>query len=50
MTLIRRLRRARSGHSNVTFCDACGQVCDGTCRAKSVRGRAELSALMLRRP
>ena len=38
-----RIRGARTRWlAGVTFCDACGQVCDAACRANAVRERARV--------
>jgi len=44
MKLIRRLHAALTDRGTITFCDACGQVCDGRCRADALRERARSTA------
>jgi hypothetical protein len=39
MALLRRLHAALTNPGRVTFCDACSQVCDVTCRANAQRQR-----------
>jgi hypothetical protein len=49
MNLVRRLRRALIDRGTITFCDACGQACDGLCRAEALRQQARSTAMLLPR-
>ena len=49
MKLIRRVRAALTNRGTITFCDACGQACDGLCRANAARDRARSTAMLLPR-
>ena len=47
MRTILRRRRARQ-LAGVSFCDACGSVCDARCRANAVADQARTTTLALR--
>jgi hypothetical protein len=41
-------RRRASNLAGITFCEACGNVCDRRCRADTIRERARTEALTSR--
>jgi hypothetical protein len=45
-TILRRWRA--TSHTGITYCEACGEVCDPRCRADAIRGRARTQALAFR--
>lgn len=49
MKLIRRVRAALTNRGTITFCEACGQACDGLCRANAQLEKARSTATLLPR-